>query len=960
MRTDPPRMISPGSRLPAHVLAVAALLALPPVSLATSATGAAGSGGSQATTPNTSAGDTETKVEKPLPEVVVSGSLIPTTITKELATPITVITADQIQQKGFADIAEAIQRISYATGSIQNGQWASNGGFTLGAKVVSLFGLLPQYTKYLIDGRPMATYPALYNGTDIVASISGVPTQLIDHVDILPGAQSSIYGSDAIAGVVNIVMKKSFDGPLIDARYGWTSGGGGLDRRFAVGDGFSFASFNVVGGVQYENTTPIWGYQRPLTSEYFPNGTSPQTAARDFLVYGVLGQANGNTYYFQDPANCANVTGLFGGSERMYTRTDRGQYCGTVNEGYYTIANGDETTQAYLHATDDLTDTTQVFADILINHDVTRFSSGIPAYNSSFDTSSPYAYFEDPTLNPDYLNLQRNFSPEEAGGLDNSLNKNTNNTIRGTVGVKGDFGSSDWKYVTDMTYTENKLTESTVLHLTAPIEAYFAKIYGSQLGYDSGLGAYLYSPNYAAFYTPLTPAEYNSFTTRAISYSRTEESFARGQVTNTSLFTLPGGSAGLALQVEGGAQGWAYAPDPRYLDGETFGYTATSGSGHRSHYAGTSELKLPLLTTLTADLSARYDDFRVSGQNVDKFTFNAGLEYRPVQMLLLRGRYGTAFKAPTLADEYQGQSGFYQTLNDYYYCESTGYTGTNLSKCPQYQESIFGITSGNTHLKPITATVWDMGFILTPIERLNITFDYIHWAIRDEVQSADPDKLLETEAACRLGELDVNSPTCVTAIADVVRNSGGQIVSIYTPKENASHENLGVFTTAFEYALPVRGVGQFFFDGSFTLTQSHMFEQFPGDPYINYLNNPFYSTEFKTKANTSVTWSKDPVSVTMYVERYGRTPNYIATTQPDGYSLQGAGTVPPWTLANLSVAYKPVRDLELTFAVNNLFNKMPPSDNSYDGTQAQPYDQFDYNVYGRMFYVSATYKPGSK
>jgi iron complex outermembrane recepter protein len=957
VRTTARAMLSSQSKLPVHAFAAMAFITMSrwcwavPVTGSEAATGNADAATAEAQT--TSSENTATRAEKNLAEVVVSGTLIPTS-SKQLATPVTVITTEDIQQKGFADIAEALQRSVFATGSIQNGQF--NGGFTVGAKVVSFFGLAPQYTKFLIDGRPMATYPSLYNGTDVVVSISGVPTQLIDHLDILPGGQSTIYGSDAIAGVVNIVMKKNLDGPLIDGRYGWSTEGGAADRRIAIGDGFSVGSFNLVAGFQYENLTPIWGYQRALTSHYFAGGSTPQTASRDFLVFGLLGQENGDTYYFQDPANCANVSGLFGGTEGTRTRANHGQYCGTFNQGYYTIANGDESTQGYIHATEDITDTLQIFADVLINHDVARFSAGIPFYGSNFDTASPYAYYEDPNLNPDYLNLQRNFSPEEAGGLSNNMNKNTNNSIRGTVGFKGDIGSSHWKYIADMTYMENKLTESTDLHLTAPIEAFFGNIYGPQLGYDQNLGAYLYSPNYNAFYTPLTPAQFNSITTHVFSYSRTEESYARGQLTNTSLFTLPGGGAGLALQVEGGAQGWDYVPDAAFLDGGTFGYTATAGSGHRSHYAGLAELRLPLLSVLTTDLSGRYDDFRVSGQNVDKLTFNAGLEYRPVKMLLLRGRYGTAFKAPTLSDEYQGKSGFYQSLNDYYSCATQGLTGSNLPTCHQFQESVFGTTSGNPALRPISAKVWDAGFVLTPIERLNITFDYIRWAIRDEVQTQDADKLLQTEAACRLGQLDINSPTCVTALAQVTRNASGQLVSVYTPKQNASQENLGVFTTTLNYGLPAGFLGEFVFDGQFSLTQSHMFQQFPGDPFLNYLNNPFYSTEFKTKSNASVTWSKDPVSMTLYVERYGRSPNYISTTQPNGYSLAGGGTVAPWTLADLSVSYKPIPPVELTFAANNVLNRMPPADNSYLGTESQPYDQFNYNVYGRTFYLTATYK----
>jgi outer membrane receptor protein involved in Fe transport len=889
-------------------------------------------------------------------EVVVTGSLIPQT-TVELTTPVTTISSSEIQAKGFADIAQALQHTAFATGSIQDGQFL---GFTPGAKVASFFGLSPSYTKYLIDGRPIADYPALYNGTDIIVSISGIPTQLIDHIDMLPGAQSSIYGSDAIAGVVNVVMKNKLDGPLVDARYGWTKDGGASDRRIAVADGFSFGSFNLVAGGQYESLTPIWGYQRGLTAQTYNQGTSPQTANRDYLINGLLGDANGNTYYFEDPANCANVASQFGGTVSHQTRAKRGDFCGTVRSGFYTIANGDESTQFYLHATDDITGSLQAFADVLVNHDVVRYNAGPLSFVSSFDSASPLAYFEDPNVGADYLNLQHIFSPEEAGGLNTSTNKNTNNSVRATLGVKGDIGSSPWRYVVDMTYTENKLTESTYLHLTQGIENFFAThVYGPQLGFDSNLGATMYSPNYGAFYSPLTPAQLASFSTDALSYSRTEESYARAQLTDNSLFTLPGGNAGLALQIEGGGQGWDYAPDPRYLDNETFGYTATAGSGHRSRYAGVAELNVPILSMLTGNVSGRYDDFRVAGQSVDKFTYNLGLQLRPIKPVLLRGRYGTAFKAPTLSDEFQGKSGFFQNLNDYYTCAVNGFSGATLAQCPQFQQSVFGVTEGNTKLKPITAKVWDLGFILTPIERLNVTFDYIHWAISNEVQSQDADKLLQTESACRLGQLDITSPTCVAALAQVTRDASGALVQVLTPKQNASQENLGTFIVEANYAIEAGSLGEFVLDGGFTSIKTHTFQQFPGDPVIDYLGNPFYSTEFKTKSNASVTWTKNPVSVTAYVERYGRTPNYISTTQPNGYTLPGAATLPPWTVANLSVGYRVLSSVQLGFAANNVFNKTPPIDHTYTGIETQPYNQFNYNIYGRTYYVTASWSASS-
>jgi iron complex outermembrane receptor protein len=885
-----------------------------------------------------------------LEEIVVTGSLIPQSKAENF-TPLTVITSEDIEARGFADVAEALQRASFSTSSVQNGQFY--GGFTQGAKVTGFFGLDPSFTKYLLNGLPFANYPALYNGTESFVSISGIPTVLVDHIDILPGAQSSIYGSDAIAGVVNVVMKQKMDGPLIDVRYGFTQDGGGADRRIAIGDGFSVGRLNVVAGAQYESTSPMWGYQRSLTNQYYAAGSTPQAAYPNYLIYGLAGNS-----YFEDPANCANVAGQFGGTNGLHSQSAIGQYCGSVKSGYYTLDNADEQEQFYLHSTFDLTDRLQIYADVLLSHDVVRFDAGLGEYESDFDSSSPFAYYEDPRLSTnDYLNVRHIFSPEEVGWLNNSMDQNTNNSLRGTLGIKGSFGAS-WQWLADMTYSDNKLTESTYVQFTQPLEAYFANIYGPQLGYDNNLGAYLYQPNYANFYKPITPAQYASFSGDALNYSYTEESLARAQITNPALFPLPGGNAGLALEIEGGGQGWNYAPDPRYFDNQIFGITSTAGSGHRSRYAGTAELQMPILSMLKANFSGRYDDYRVEGGSVDKATFNMGLEFRPVNQLLLRGRYGTAFKAPTLADEFQGQSGYYQQLTDYYTCAQEGYTGSKIGNCPQFNQYLFATTSGNTKLAPITAKVWDLGFVWSPVDRLGITLDYIHYAIRDEVAAADPNKLLETESACLLGQLDPTSPTCVAAISQVTRNSAGAITELYTPKQNVSQENLGTFIFSLDYKFDVGALGEFAIDSSFTDMLTHTYRQYVGDPLINLLGDPYYSTEFKTKGNGSVTWTKNAISVTAYVEHYGRSPNYISQLVPEGYSQPGAGTVAPWTVADFSARYKLIDGLEVSVALNNAFNRMPPADHSFPGTQNQPYNETNYNVYGREYYLTATYKIG--
>lgn len=884
--------------------------------------------------------------------VVITGSLIPRSEV-ETVVPITTISEQDLEVRGFTSIADALQQSAFSTGSVQNSQYS--GGFTQGAKTLSLFGLSPSYVKYLIDGRPMADYPALYNGTDIITSISGIPMELVDHIDILPGGQSSLYGSDAIAGVINIVMKKRLDGPIVDARYGWFQEGGGDDSRLTLADSFSFGKVTLLAGVEAAKVTPIWGYQRDLTKQYFTGGSSPQVAERDYLF---LAQTSGD-YVFLDPNNCANVAGQFEGTVRRQTRPGRGDYCGTTLAGNYTSANGENDVQGYVHGTMDINPALSLYADLLASHNDTKYNVSAGYYSTDIDFGAYY----DPTIG-DLTTAQHVFSPEEAGNIRNDMDRAITNAYSATLGATGQIGSGDWTYDAGFTYTKQKLIERTHLQFTTAIENFFASILGPQLGVDPFVGAFPeFSPDYAAFYAPVTPAQYASFSGLASTYSDTWDSMLRAQLTNPSLFKLPAGDAGIALAAEYGRQSWDYAPDPRYLNGETFAYTSVAGNGNRKRYAFTSELRVPVIKMLTATASGRYDDYRVSGENVDKTTYMLGLELRPIRTLLVRGRYGTAFKAPTLSDEFQGESGFYQLIPDYYLCDRGGFTSANITDCPQYNY-YFGSTAGNPALKPINAKVWDTGIVFSPLPNLSAAVDYFHWDIDNEVTEQDSDQLLRTEAACREGVLDIGSPTCVAALSQVTRDAGGNLVSFITPKINVANETLDAITAEVHYRQDIGAFGNLAFELNYNDLLHHKYQQFPGDVFLNLLTNPFWSTEFKSNVNASVTWDIRQFSTTVYATRRGSSPNYVSTTSPDGYAVPGAGKLGAWTLFTLNVGYDFAPGLNVSATVDNIFNRMPPVDRSYPGSAGgyslPAYNEFNYNVFGRQFFIEASYKPGRR
>jgi outer membrane receptor protein involved in Fe transport len=899
-----------------------------------------------------------TKAKK-LEAVTVTGSLIPQTEI-ETATPIITITAQDMKARGFTTIAEALQQSSFATGTVQGSQ--SSASFTQGAQTLSMFGLPVGFVKYLIDGRPMGNFPGLYNGSDAFNNLSGIPMDMVDHIDVLPGGQSSLYGSDAIAGVINIVLKKHIDAPTIDVRYGWHKDGGGADRRISLADSFSAGRFNALVGVQFEKTQPIWGYDRGLTSHFFDkNPSSPPVASRDFLVYSPFS----GHYYFSDPNNCSNVTGLFNGTEGLRTRSGGRTYCGSFETpGYKTITNDDKTANLYTHTTFDVSDNLQLYGDVLYNYEEQKYHVG--SGYTWWGTSVDYGAYYDPNLD-DFVGLQRAFAPEDVGGYQNIMNKQYESSYMLTLGGKGTFGQSNWDYDLGFTHSDDHLLSHNWNRLAGPMDAYFeSRVLGPQQGMDPYYGAYpVFTPNYAAFYQPIAPSDMAAMTTYTDTRAKTWDNMLRGQLTNASLFSLPGGDAGIAVVLEGGNQGWSYVPDPRLLNGEIWGTTDVQGAGHRSRYAATTELKFPLLSQLTLDVSGRFDNYKVSGENIHHGTYNLGLEYRPFESLLLRGRYGTAFKVPTLADEYQGLSGYYSSVADYLNCARMGFGPDTVADCktPYDSTQYFGQQSGSTTLEPITAKVWSYGFVWAPISKLSVSVDYLHWNISNEVNIENADTLSRNEYLCDIGTFDMSSPTCQNAFDKITRGTAtvpgllGQIQQIHTPKVNVSNEQVNALTAEFNYVQDIGRLGQLAFKTSYSDVLKHVRQDYPGDPQLDLLRSPYNSQDFKTKVNASLTWSLDKWTATAYANRYGRTPNYLAYAN-DNYTAKGTGKLGAWTLYNASVTFNPVKNLGLSLLVNNVFNKMPPLDRSNPGTTGTPYFTSNYNAYGRAMYLEANYKFG--
>lgn len=220
--------------------------------------------------------DDETASEeraKRLEAVQVVGSRIKRA-TIEGPSPVTIITNDQLQREGFVTVAETLETITQNAGSVQN-ELNSAGGFTPNGTPVNLRGLGTGRTLLLINGRRAADYPFPYNGQSNFQNFNNIPTAAVERIEILSGGASAIYGSDAVAGVINVVLRKDFRGDVAKLRTGTSTEGGGdfADLQWVggrTGDGWSLTY-----ALQYYADEPVYGFQRDFMDSRLDNPLPP-------------------------------------------------------------------------------------------------------------------------------------------------------------------------------------------------------------------------------------------------------------------------------------------------------------------------------------------------------------------------------------------------------------------------------------------------------------------------------------------------------------------------------------------------------------------------------------------------------------------------------------------------------------------------------------------------------------
>ena len=901
--------------------------------------------------------------------------------------PVTVISREDIDREGFQNVADMLQTLSQNTSSSFTGDLGTS-GFTPNAQVVNLRNLGPGYTLTLVNGRRPAQYPQPYNRDNNVVNVRAIPSSIIERVEILTGGASAIYGSDAVAGVVNIVLRENFDGNLLRGTVGTTKqGGDSVNLEFTGGR--TGENWSTTFAFQYAENEPVFGSQRDFLADTRNNpwglSVNPSLSLVALSAAGIAGPAGHNLLELT-PEQCA----AFGYEPGQSAA--RGNWCGSYTQnGSSSIWNGSRFYSAYAHGNYDFENGMQAFGSITYYDSNAKSSSGTEFWGTAGDqfmrtqTGGQTSAFFDPVFG-DLLQLQRVFNPFELGGNEAASTLYDERNWDVMVGLRGMFGERfDWEaYASQSRYD---YTADRPRLLAKAVHDYFL---GDQLGFLSGFP--VYELNLDRYTAPITPDIYRSFATRVQNVARTTSSTLNFSVSG-DLFELPAGPVGFAGVVEGVRQTTLLESDPRTnplrpRDEQTVYNLVSSGrtDGERDRYAVGAEFRVPLLQSLTANLAARYDKYDDITQVDDAVTYNVGLEWRPVDSLLVRGTYATSFKAPDMQLVYAEGAASFSTILDVYSCRSglglgqpTDENGNPIPRetadCDVSGDATIYQTqstiAGNPGLKEEEGTSWSAGFVWDILDGMSLSVDYWSIKLEDAATQLSSDYLLETEAACRLGGYEEpgrpapSQAVCDNVLGLVTRQVApgttldGRIDRINTAYINAALQEITGIDANFRYRLDTDRLGTFRFETNYSLTMSNKYKELPEDDLIDYRDlPPTYFYPERSRARASLSWERNDWSSTLYASRFGSA--WGAQAREGCFTGANANVcygrrLAPLITWNAQVGKKFGENVLAQFTVVNLFDKQFRHD---PGQSGYPYFNpwVGADPLGRRFYVSLSYK----
>ena len=634
--------------------------------------------------------------------IVVTGSRIRRDTFSSIE-PITVVTADEITQGGFNSAADALQsaEVTAGAGQINNfyGGFVTAGG--TGANTLGLRNLGPARTLVLLNGRRLA--PAGTRGNVLSADLNVLPTAIVDRIEVLKAGASSIYGSDAVAGVVNIITDAATRGLTLDAQVNVPEVGAGVSRRVAATFGFEADRLNIIGSVEWferealrlndrEFTScPIPGFKADADSPFGSDDPFPLGDPRNCFTID-NGGVTINTLGLPTQPGIGRTSGVLGNFNRFVPAPGQGagNTAGFLGVGLYDRDSFDPASQEeeLITPVETLTGFLQADYDLDVLGDAELYGEVLATRRKS----SSLLYRQ---LTLDYLRG----SPLVPAAFRNGLFANPNNTssgqqiaarafigfgltdsvqevdyVRAGGGLRGDFFLEGWRYDA---YVGKSWTDGRY-----EIESFLIDRVAASLNVVQNPNG-TFSCASAATFAGCVPAPVLNADTIG---GRLPQAFKDYILVNTigetkfrettaifnidgPLFTLPGGDVQLALGAEYRKQEINDQPDPNSIRGNLLGLTAgTPTVGEDSVKEVFGEIFVPLLSdrpffeNLNFNASIRYTDYESYGSDI---TYKVAGEWEFFKGFGIRGSYGTSYRAPALAEQFLGAtSGFIGGAND--------------------------------------------------------------------------------------------------------------------------------------------------------------------------------------------------------------------------------------------------------------------------------------------------------
>jgi iron complex outermembrane receptor protein len=936
----------------------------------------------------------QTTSAEPAPQrVVVTGSLISRTDT-ETAAPVQVITAQDIQRSGKTSVAELLQDLA-ANGAGTLGTGFS-GAFANGASGISLRGLTVGATLVLIDGHRMSPYAIGDDSQRSFVDVSSIPFDSIDHIEVQKSGASSLYGSDAIAGVVNIILKKNLTGFRASAESGNTQHGGGKTNRasLSIGKGdldtdgyntFATVEWRSQGAIKVmDRDDQVWA-NRDFRSSGGNNLTLGNPVARLDPVTGLPVSLNGfltaaSSPFLYNPSGAGGVNNAanyrFLDASCNFEKYRAGGCAVRDTQGF--IQPETENINLLVGMTKKLgSDWELAFKGSMFNRTSTNNRGPSAVY-------SPTTFAGTTTLNNGVLTsgvgrvANTTFAPgaQVGTGITNTFASAARlyGYIPGLDGASQQHNaSSTTRFALDLTGTAWGWSTNIAAGITQ------AKVDIDYSGYVDRAALYtlinngtfnVLGGNSQAVIDTVSPRFSNTLTSKLDYFDA---------VGSRELFQLGAGPVALAAGVHWHKRTWDAPASALTANGQV-GNTSAFVIGSETNTAVFGELQVTPIKNVELHVSSRYDHFDTYGNS---FTPAATFKWSPVKQFALRGTFARGFRAPNPAETGNAGSFFgFNGIADPILCPggtaNPTAAGSTIGACnlqPTY------VQTTSTNLSPEKSKSYTLGIIAEPIKNVSATLDYYKIDVNNQIVTAagnDP-SYFPTFVRGPATPVDIYTGVGTTTVVGIP--AAGPILYAQSPYINAGSTKTSGLEADITYRMRLPGdMGSlkanlnWAHTFGYTQTVAGVTYQLAGTQGPSVVSGATGSP--KDRGQFSLTYSKGPLDFTTSVNHTssfsGLDPSVEANEcGSSSLTITGrayfSGLVQPerfchvasFTAVNLNATYKLSESLSLKASILNAFDRAPPIDfNTYGNSSVQTAYNASYHqagAVGRFYSLGLNY-----